>query len=126
MLSILRDQKVGTSELGEHARVGSAFKVQGEKTTKVTEARDGDIVAIAKIDAVKAGHWLGAGKVPPPIEIDWRLSVCNGVYKISDIVTAGVNMAVTQRSEFAQVIQRNGGQVESLLSIMRERVAMKS
>ena len=30
------------------------------------------------------------------------------------------------RSEFAQVIQRNGGQVESLLSILRERVAIKS
>jgi phospholipid transport system substrate-binding protein len=62
----------------------------------------------------------------PPIEIDWRLSVCNGVYKISDIVIAGVSLAVTQRSEFAQVIQRNGGQVESLLSMMREKIATKS
>ena len=45
----------------------------------------------------------------PPIEIDWRLSVCDGVYKISDIVVEGVSMAATQRSEFAQMIQRNGG-----------------
>jgi len=62
----------------------------------------------------------------PPIEIDWRLSVCDGVYKISDIVIAGVSMAVTQRTEFAQVIQRNGGQVESLLAMMREKIAIKS
>ena len=45
---------------GEHARVGSMFKVQGEKTQKIGEARDGDLVAVAKIDTVKAGQWLGA------------------------------------------------------------------
>ena len=56
---------------GEHARVGSLFKVQGEKTQKVAEGRDGDVVAVAKVDSVKAGQWLGAGKLPPPIEIDY-------------------------------------------------------
>jgi hypothetical protein len=30
-------------------------------------------------------------------------------------------MLVTQRSEFASVIQRHGGQVGELLAIMRER-----
>src|SRR4051794_13699205 len=35
----------------DHARAGSLFKVQGEKTQKVTEARDGDIVAVAKVDS---------------------------------------------------------------------------
>src|SRR5437764_80567 len=58
------------TEDGSHARVGSLFKVQGEKTIKVGEARDGDLVAVAKIDTVKAGQWLGSGKLPPAIEID--------------------------------------------------------
>ena len=61
---------------GEHARVGSLFKVQGEKTTKIGEARDGDIVAVAKIDTVKAGHWLGAGKLPPKVEVDYPARNC--------------------------------------------------
>ena len=61
---------------GEHARVGSLFKVQGEKTQKVGEARDGDIVAVAKIDEVRAGEWLGATKLPPPIEIDYPARNC--------------------------------------------------
>jgi elongation factor G len=61
---------------GSHARVGSLFKVQGEKTTKVSEARDGDIVAVAKIDTVKAGQWLGAGKLPPAIEIEYPARNC--------------------------------------------------
>jgi elongation factor G len=60
----------------DHARVGSLFKIQGEKTTKVTEARDGDVVAIAKIDTVKAGQWLGAGKLPPPVEIGYPARNC--------------------------------------------------
>ncbi len=55
---------------GEHARVGSLFKVQGEKTQKVAEARDGDVLAVAKVDSVGAGEWLGTGKLPPPVEIE--------------------------------------------------------
>jgi elongation factor G len=61
---------------GEHARVGSLFKVQGEKTQKVGEASDGDIVAVAKIDNVNAGQWLGAGKLPPPIDIEFPARNC--------------------------------------------------
>ena len=61
---------------GEHARVGSLFKVQGEKTQKVGEARDGDVVAVAKIDSVNAGEWLGSGTLPPPVEIDYPARNC--------------------------------------------------
>jgi hypothetical protein len=32
-------------------------------------------------------------------------------------------MAVTQRSEFAAVIQRNGGQVQGLITKLREKTA---
>jgi len=64
------------AEGGDHARVGSLFKVQGEKSTKVSEALDGDIVAVAKIDTVKSGHWLGAGKLPPPVEVDYPARNC--------------------------------------------------
>jgi len=61
---------------GDHARAGSMFKVQGEKTTKVGEARAGDVVAVAKIDSVKAGQWLSAGKLPPDVEVDYPARNC--------------------------------------------------
>jgi elongation factor G len=61
---------------GEHARLGALFRVQGEKTQKITEARDGDIVAVAKIDVVKAGQWLGSGKLPPPVEVEYPARNC--------------------------------------------------
>jgi elongation factor G len=61
---------------GEHARVGSLFKVQGEKTQKIREGREGDVVAVAKIDAVGAGEWLGVGKLPPPVEVAYPARNC--------------------------------------------------
>jgi elongation factor G len=61
---------------GEHARVGSLFRVQGEKTVKANEARPGDLVAVAKIDTVKSGQWLGSGKLPPAVEIDLPARNC--------------------------------------------------
>src|SRR5881275_3032317 len=64
------------TEDGEHARVGSLFKVQGEKTQKIGEARNGDVVAVAKIETVKAGEWLGTGKLPSPVEIEYPARNC--------------------------------------------------
>jgi elongation factor G len=57
------------SSNGEHGRLGALFSVQGDKTAKIAEAANGDVVAIAKVDSVKAGDWLGTGKLPQPIEI---------------------------------------------------------
>jgi phospholipid transport system substrate-binding protein len=57
-----------------------------------------------------------------PIELDWQLRIRHGVYKVSDVVVDGVSLAVTQRSEFGAIIQRNGGQIEGLLAIIRGRV----
>jgi elongation factor G len=64
------------TEDGDHTRAGSLFKVQGEKTQKISEAQPGDVVAVAKVDNVKSGQWLGSGKVPPPIEIDYPARNC--------------------------------------------------
>src|SRR3982751_5759660 len=61
---------------GEHARVGSLFKVQGEKTQKVSEGRDGGVVAVAKVDEVKSGEWIGVGKLPPAVEIEYPARNC--------------------------------------------------
>ena len=72
------------TESGDHTRVGSLFKVQGEKTQKVTEAGAGDVVAVAKIDEVKAGQWLGAGKLPPPVEVEYPARNCSMAIEPAD------------------------------------------
>jgi phospholipid transport system substrate-binding protein len=57
----------------------------------------------------------------PPAKVDWRLIRTDGTYKITDVIVDGISMAVTQRSEFASVIQRHGGQVEGLLTLLRAK-----
>ena len=57
----------------------------------------------------------------PPARIDWLLTPQNGAYKINDVIVEGVSMAVTQRSEFASVIQRDGGQVQGLITALQQK-----
>jgi phospholipid transport system substrate-binding protein len=58
-----------------------------------------------------------------PIGLDWYLVDNGGRYKITDVYIAGISMKVTQRDEFAAVIQRSGGRVEGLLSQLRQKLA---
>jgi phospholipid transport system substrate-binding protein len=58
----------------------------------------------------------------PPAHVDWLLTPQSGAYRISDVIVEGVSMAVTQRSEFASVIQRNGGQVQGLITALHNKV----
>lgn len=55
----------------------------------------------------------------PEVRVDWRVRYKDGRYKIVDVIVEGVSMAVTQRSDFASVIQRGGGKVEVLLEHLR-------
>jgi len=56
-----------------------------------------------------------------PIAVDWYL-IGRGPFKITDVYVGGVSMKVTQRDEFASVIQRNGGQVGALIAQLRQKL----
>lgn len=62
----------------------------------------------------------------PPIKVDWRVNKTANGFKITDVIVEGVSMAVTQRQEFASVIQRNGGQIDGLLKLLREKAGVKN
>ncbi len=54
------------------------------------------------------------------VNIDWRVRYqADGTYRVVDVIVAGVSMALTQRSDFASVIQRGGGKVDALLNHLR-------
>jgi phospholipid transport system substrate-binding protein len=87
----------------------------GEKLT-VTDARADDdrtVIVASQIERPSG----------PPIRLDWRLVETGGRYKITDVVVEAVSMSVTQRSEFASVIQRGGGKMESLLTALRAKTS---
>jgi phospholipid transport system substrate-binding protein len=60
------------------------------------------------------------------VRVDWRVRNRGAGYKVVDVLVAGVSMSVTQRSEFASIIQRGGGSVEALLTELRSNKSAKS
>ena len=58
----------------------------------------------------------------PEVRVDWHVRRIGEDYRIVDVTVEGVSLAITQRDEFGAVIRRSGGQVEGLLSALRERV----
>jgi phospholipid transport system substrate-binding protein len=97
------------TRLAEYA--GEQFKVTGSRP-------EGDGAIVSSQILRPAGS--------APIKVDWRLTGRNGIYKISDVAVDGISMAVTQRSEFASVIQHNGGQIQGLITMLREKTAATS
>jgi phospholipid transport system substrate-binding protein len=55
------------------------------------------------------------------IKVEWHL-INSGGWKITDAYVAGVSMKITQRDEFASVIQQGGGQVSYLIDRLRQKV----
>lgn len=61
-----------------------------------------------------------------PTEINWHVTNNGGRYLVTDVNVDGVSMKVTQRSEFASIIQRNGGRAEALLAALRQQLGQAS
>ena len=91
-----------SSRLGGYA--GETFSVTGARP-----AGKQDILVATRIDRPSG----------PPIKADWRVRVFDNEYKIIDIMVEGVSMAVTQRSEFTNVVRSQG--IEGLLQALRAR-----
>lgn len=49
-------------------RLGTLLRLQGEKSAKIARAEAGDIVALAKLEGVHAGQWLGAKVEAPTLD----------------------------------------------------------
>lgn len=94
-----------------YAQRFSEYSGQEMKVIKATKASDRDTVVASQI----------VQKDGPAIAVDWRVRNTNGNMKIIDVSVEGVSMSVTQRADFAAVIQSGGGKVEALLDTLRKR-----
>jgi len=61
---------------------------------------------------------------PQPTNIDWRVRSRDGKTGVIDVIIEGVSMSVTQKQEYASIIQRGGGNIEGLLQLMRQQAAV--
>ena len=94
--------------------------------TKRLSAYTGESLKIIKVASriqtqLMVFSHIERGSQQKPIRVDWRVDFSDGGYKVVDIVVEGVSMKQTQRSEFASVIRRDGGKVDSLLKALRDK-----
>lgn len=57
-----------------------------------------------------------------PAHVQWRVRRTASGYKIVDVIVEGVSLIVTQREEFASVLQRHEGKVAALTALLREKI----
>jgi phospholipid transport system substrate-binding protein len=57
------------------------------------------------------------------VRVDWRLRTYHHAYKITDLIIDGLSMAANGRSELEGVAERNGGQPDAILAVMRQETA---
>ena len=81
------------------------------RVLQTRSGQDGEV--IATLEATLPGK--------PAAKFDVRLRREANTFKIFDVVVEGISMSVTQRDDFAAVIQRNGGKVEGLLASLRDK-----
>jgi phospholipid transport system substrate-binding protein len=84
---------------------GETFAVTGARP-----AGEQDVVVRTRIDRPSG----------PPLGADWRVRASDNQYRIIDVAIEGISMAVTQRQEFASVVNRAG--VVGLLETLHARV----
>ena len=106
-LAVFQDYVVKTYavQLGQYA--GEKFKVLSAQPEKR------GVVVISQV----------APPNRPPIELKWRLrKPKSGSLWIVDVVVENISMALTQRQEFAAVIQQRGGTLQGLIVALREKI----
>jgi phospholipid transport system substrate-binding protein len=84
---------------------GEQFKITGEQ-----KEGDSDTVVSSEITRPNGG---------PPVPVQWRVRTENGSKKITDVIIAGISMAVTDRQQFSAVIQRGGGDLQALIDALK-------
>jgi len=89
---------VYTNRFSEYS--GQTFNVKGHK-------------AAGRKDVIVNSIIQGTGQ---SIKVDWRIR--KG--RVIDVLVENVSMSVTQRSEFASIIQRNGGKVSALIDHLKK------
>ena len=97
--------------LNTYTRRIGAYRGETFKITGVHTIQDDDALVDTEIVRPDA----------PPIKAGWRVRSVDGQMKIIDVMVEGVSMALTQRQEFASVIQNKG--LDGLLDELKERLA---
>ena len=56
-----------------------------------------------------------------PAHVQWVIDQVDGQPKVVDVVAEGTSLRLTQRSDYASYLSRNGGSVQALIAAMRRQ-----
>jgi phospholipid transport system substrate-binding protein len=87
---------------------GGSFRIIGQRAES----------AIRTVVFTEIGQQAGSGR---PVVVGWHIIDSMG-YRIIDLSVGGLSMAITKRDEFASYLQRNGGDVSSLIQQLQVRL----
>jgi phospholipid transport system substrate-binding protein len=59
----------------------------------------------------------------PPTAVDWIIANLSGAPKIIDVVAEGTSLRLTQRQDYGSYLQHNNGNVDALISAMKNQVS---
>ncbi len=91
---------------------GAKFDTYGGQTLEVTgstKASDGDRIVRSEIVQPQG----------QPVDVEWRVRDEQGKPQIIDVIVAGVSLVVTQRNEFASLVQQRG--IDGFLESLRQQ-----
>ncbi len=91
--------------------LGGAREIQGFEVVGAKASGTGDVLVETRIRRGGAD----------PITTVWRMRDRNGRFVVIDLVVEGLSMAQTQRQEFASTLRSNGGRVEDLTSVLKQK-----
>ena len=89
----------------------------GDVRVTSTRAEGNDVYIVSSSFTPKEGENKGK-----PVVVDWRVGYSSLGYRIYDITVGGVSLSVTQRSEIASIVRNAGGNIGSLLDVLRKKV----
>ena len=58
-----------------------------------------------------------------PVDIKWRMRATDGAMKVRDVVIQNISMSLTQRNEFASVMQQRNNSVDGLIQALKDKNA---
>lgn len=100
----------------------SSYRFVAFRITAIRPMPGGDTLVETKIEQ---GHYTNRVNEPlpdpPPLHINWRVENAGEHYKVFDVVIEDLSLALTQREEFASVIEKS--RVDGLLGLLDAKVA---
>jgi len=72
----LREGQELSAADGRTIKASAMFTLQGERNQRLSDAPEGAMLALAKVDGLHGGEWAASGSLPPPLDVPFPSRNC--------------------------------------------------